>query len=109
MGFRSVVGEMMRLKALHCDSVISYREIDQDSARCRIGVSTLQQFCPQGRIGSIVKIQLYSETGTPVTCLCTLWPDTRSALEESCICISPVVTLSSNSCSNWMELDCEVL
>lgn len=106
--------EMVEITAINSDAVPSYAFLDKGSGRCRISNRSLQQLCPNAKIGSVLKLKLFAalasgKLGAYTLVLCTIWPDTLQMIEDNSICLDASIFINDTALdSDWAETKCEV-
>ncbi len=96
------------LRAINSRYYPLYANIDEGSGRLRMGLTTLQKFCPQARINSVVKLRISISNELSIIVLCTIWPDSEYSLADDCICLDDTVQLGNDWCGIWVEGCAEV-
>lgn len=99
----------MKLQAVNSLNHPAYRDLDRDSARCRVNMNTYRAHLSLGRIGSIVILKITQpKERKEMIVICSLWPDLQNGLLDDEICVTSTIQKSNSGQFSWSDADCEV-
>ena len=85
-----------------------YADVDEGSARLRVGIATVQKHFPQARINSVIKLRIHISSSKSIIVICTIWPDSEKILGIGEVCVDDAVQVGQQWEGEWLQGKAEV-